>query len=193
MLLFSKVLPPKKTYQLRNTVNISFYISILVVIYILIRQTKVEWKNCPSMSAENSSATPPLQIGNRSPYLGFVVSAVPNRFNFTKSTLNSWLRGIFNLTHRKSVNKTDPRIYGSVGVGAASLMLTYIDLWKEIALKPASELAENDWIFLFEDDVDIVPLVILETFYNRIYMQWNQTNPSIALAGTIELHSFFQE
>ena len=185
MVLFLNRLSQKKAYQLRKTINISFCISLLLVIYILIKHTQIEWKSCPSISSENSSVIPPLQKANRSSYPAFIISAVTDRFNFTKSNLNTRLPGFFDVTHRKSVNATDPRIYGSFSFGAASLMLTYIDLWKEIALKPASELAENDWVFLFEDDVDIVPLGIIQGFYNKIYIEWSKTNETKGLTGTI--------
>lgn len=176
-----------KSGKIHRNYSISLCISLLLAINIFLKQTTIERESYPSNTSQNVTATvSKLVIKNNTPYLTFIISAVPARRNFTMTTLNTRLPGFFHAKHWKTVSKTDPRIFQSGGIHAASLMLTYLDLWKDISLKAESELADDDWVFLFEDDVDIVPLGILEAFYNEIYTQWNKTNPSKALAGRID-------
>lgn len=132
-------------------------------------------------------AQTPLKNGS---YLTYIMFAVPNRFNFTKSVLDTRLPGFFNATHRQCVLYNDSRMYKHAGLGAASLMLSYIDLWREIGSKSDTELADNDWIFLFEDDVDIIPLSILKSFYPKLYLKWSKTGQSKSLGGNRKCHIF---
>lgn len=120
-----------------------------------------------------------------SSYLAYIMSAIPHRLNFTKSVLEARLPGFFNITHRKCVPLNDSRVYKNAGEGAGALMISYIDLWREIGSKPDEELADNDWIFLFEDDVDIIPLDILRKFYSKVYLKWNRHGQSKSLAGSL--------
>ena len=118
-----------------------------------------------------------------SPYLTYIISAVPKRINFTSRILHTKLPGFFNASYRNSVPYNDSRMFKTNGAPAGSLMLTYIDLWREIGSKADNELTDNEWIFIFEDDVDLVPLHILKSFYNHIYTQLNFSDTSYPITG----------
>ena len=87
---------------------------------------------------------------------------------------------LFNIQHKQRVSTNDSWI---VSRRVSSLLLTYIDLWNGIGAKTESELTDDDWIFLFEDDVNIVGFNIIEKFYPQIYAKWNHSNSNNSLAG----------
>ena len=130
----------------------------------------------------SSSSKRQARAANAS-FLTYIMFSVANRFNFTKSIFDTRLPGFFNASHRYCVPKNDSRVYSNAGLGAGSLMLSYIDLWREIGSKPDSELDDDDWIFLFEDDVDIIPWEILRKFYPKLFLKWSRIGLSQALAG----------
>lgn len=159
---------------------------ILLIFYALIDQLLIESKEC-KMSVANHSSPIRSRKHNGPPYSTYILSAVAKRINFTSRILNTRLPGFFNITYRNCVPYNDSRIFKTSGIAAGSLMLTYIDLWKEIGSKPAEELDENEWVFIFEDDVDLVPLHILKDFYNKIYTTLNFSNVSYPIAGKMML------
>ena len=157
----------------------TFFICIILFVYLFIVS--------PSDDEASSCPTPAPRQPKNGSYLTYIMFALSNRLNFTKSVLDTRLPGFFNATHRRCVPHNDSRMYRNGGVGAGALMLSYIDLWREIGAKPDSELADDDWVFLFEDDVDIIPLEILKSFYPKLFVQWSRTGQSQSLAGNEQI------
>ena len=117
------------------------------------------------------------------PYLTYIVSAIPKRFNSTMTNLQGKMPGFFNIHHKQSVSYNDSRILRTGDMKVSSLLLTYVDLWSYFGSRPDNEFTDTDWIFLFEDDVDIVPLSIIERFHPKLYAKWNYSSPNHSLAG----------
>lgn len=123
-------------------------------------------------------------IGKRgSPYLTYIVSAIPKRLNSTMKNLHEKMPGFFNMQHKKSVSFNDSRILRSGDMKVSSLLLTYVDIWSYFGSRPENEFTDNDWIFLFEDDVDIVPMSLIESFQPKLYPKWNHSSPNHYLEG----------
>ncbi|CAF3824585.1 unnamed protein product [Rotaria sp. Silwood1] len=164
-----------------------FYgIIILTVICLTIfLNLQNKFHNCNVFDLYNSSSR---NIRNSSgpPYLAYIISSIPARFKFTKSNLNNALPNYFNIKKKQSVPYNDSRINFHSSIQFSSLLLTYVDLWNEIGAKPNAELKENDWIFLFEDDVNIVNITLIERFYQQIYAKWKYKDPQHSLKGIIE-------
>ena len=117
------------------------------------------------------------------PYLTYIVSAISKRLNSTMKNLHEKMPGFFNIHHRKSVSFNDSRILRSGDMKVSSLLLTYVDLWSYFGSRPESEFADNDWMFLFEDDVDIVPMSVIESFQPKLSPKWNHSSPNHCLEG----------
>lgn len=121
------------------------------------------------------------------PYLTYIISVSTQRFNRTKNNLESRLPNFFNTKKKQPVSRNDSRMYrNGADENAASLMLTFIDLWDEIGALPNTEYSDNDWVFIFEDDVNVVPNSIIQGFYPKIFAQWNYSNPNTSIAGIVE-------
>jgi hypothetical protein len=103
------------------------------------------------------------------------------------SNLNTVLPNYFNIRHKQPVSLNDTRIYKEGHKEILSLSLTYIDLWNDFGARPEAEYTDNDWIFLFEDDVNIVPFTIIQSFHPQLYAKWNCTNPNSSIAGSKRL------
>ena len=117
------------------------------------------------------------------PYLAFIISSILARFNATNANLNKVLPGYLNIQHKQPVSANDSRMVSETSLQALSLLLTSIDLWNEIGAKAESELTDDDWIFIFEDDVDIVASDSIKYSYPEIYAKWNYSNPNNSVAG----------
>lgn len=170
---------------LNRTRKIILLLCLASVAYLCMSRTWISFELCSSKANSTSRvyAYAPRKVKNDTGYLTYIISAVPQRLNFTSTVLNTRLPGFFNTHYKLSVPHNDSRIFYKAGIHAASLMLTYIDLWREIGSKPDTELSQNDWVFVFEDDVDIVPIGILKAFYSKVYLHLNGSATSTVLAG----------
>ncbi|CAF5177747.1 unnamed protein product, partial [Rotaria magnacalcarata] len=86
--------------------------------------------------------------------------------------------GFFNITLKQCVSHNDSRIMGHRQINVGSLLLTHVDIWDEIGSRSDHELGHNDWVFVFEDDVSVVPPEIMKSFYGKIYTAWDYKNPN---------------
>ncbi|CAF3293188.1 unnamed protein product [Rotaria socialis] len=148
-------------------------------------QSQKQSKNCQAAIWNNMTASH-LANPRGPPYLAYIISGIPQRHNSTRKQLRDALPGFFNFNHKQPVSLNDSRILRTVDMKVSSLLLTYIDLWNDIGARSPIELRENDWIFLFEDDVAIIPRRIMKSFYKRIYEKWRYRSPNPNLAKTIE-------
>lgn len=136
------------------------------------------------LSDKNSSQ---LRRRRGPPYLTYIISISIPRYNRTRNNIEVPVPKFFNIKRRLPVSRNDSRMYrNNVDEAAASLMLTFIDLWGDFAAQSDSEYSENDWMFIFEDDVNVVPNSIIAGFYPKIFPRWNYTNPNTSIAGTNE-------
>lgn len=178
-------------FPFRSTFNIStfqrcFIIVILICIIFFIHMNTTRLRKEPDRHPPgtiNNSIASSVQKSRGPPYLTFIISSVSHRFNRTFYNLNIATPGYFNIQQRRPVLKNDSRITVNRDTKVASLLLTYVDLWDDIGARPESELRDNDWIFIFEDDVNIVPLEVVENFYPDIHTKWNYSNPNTSIAG----------
>ncbi|CAM2707179.1 unnamed protein product [Rotaria socialis] len=120
------------------------------------------------------------------PYLAYIITSTSRRFNSTYTELAIALPGFFNIIRKECVSQNDSRIMGHGQINVASLLLTHVDIWDEIGSRSDHELGQNDWAFVFEDDVSIVPPEIMKGFYGKIYTAWKYKNPNPILGKTIE-------
>lgn len=139
--------------------------------------------NCEQYSGMNSGS---LHIRKKRgpPYLTYIMSSSPRRFNFTFGNLQDRVPNYFNVKLKHSVSINDSRIFYTDDIRASSLLLTYVDLWTAFGAQPETEYSDNDWVFLFEDDVDIVPYGIIERFYSKLFAQWNYSESNSSIAGS---------
>ena len=117
------------------------------------------------------------------PYLTYIISSLPQRLNSTMKELKAGLPRFFNINHKLPVPLNDSRILRSGDVHVSSLLLTYVDLWRSFGSRPEAEYRDGDWMFVFEDDVGIVPPHIMKAFYGKIYKKWKYSNPKRWLAS----------
>ena len=117
------------------------------------------------------------------PYLAYIINGVPRRENFTQNILKKRLPGIFNIVKRTAVPHNDTRVVRHGDKHVSALLLTHIDLWTEFGSKLETEYSDHDWVFIFEDDVDIVPPNIAETFYQDASISKRNRTESRLLTG----------
>lgn len=138
-------------------------VCIILIIFANVNQLRKKSIHCkyPSIHLKGSL------LGKRRgpPYLTYIISNLPKRLNLTRTSLISRIPFYFNIHHRQPVPHDDLRIRQHGDMNMSSLLLTYVDLWSEFGWKKTDEYNDNDWIFIFEDDVDIVPREIIEKFY----------------------------
>lgn len=113
------------------------------------------------------------------PYLAFIVSPSFDRYYSAKQNLEQALPGYFKIEHFRSVSLKDPRIERSDNSKKKSLLLSFADMWLNVSSR--FEYDENDWIFLFEDDVNIVNIKEISLIYSKL----NFTNPQYSLVGNV--------
>jgi hypothetical protein len=109
------------------------------------------------------------------------------RLNATLTNLKTALPGYFNIKHKQSVPFTDSRIVLNGDKYASSLLLSFIDIWMDLGARSEAELKDNDWIFIFEDDVNIVSMDVIQRFYPEIHAKWKYSNPNSSIAGSKRL------
>ena len=160
-----------------------FFVCIVVMINVGTTPCDRKINESKSNPVEKSKISDPHK-SHGPPYLAFIISSMLARFNTTSTNLNSVLPGYFNIQHKQPVSTNDSRIMSGTSVSALSLLLTYIDLWNEIGAKAESELMDDDWIFLFEDDVNIVPLKFIPKLCSELNAKRNHSNLNISLAGS---------
>jgi hypothetical protein len=161
-------------------------VCIALIIYINMNTLQKQFNTCkPSLL--NYSTVSHLRESRGPPYLAFIISATTRRFNATFVNLNTALPGHFILKRKEIVSHNDSRIFRTGDRQVSSLLLTYVDLWHDFGARPEAEFTDNDWIFLFEDDVNIVPNHIISSFHPKLYAKWNYTNPNSSLAGSKRL------
>ena len=159
---------------------------IALIIYINVSLLKLQEKkfnNCIPSPLIKSTASH-LRKSRGPPYLAYIISSTQRRFNFTLVNLNTVLPNYFNIKQKQSVSHNDSRIFRNSDPQVSSLLLTYIDLWSDFGARSEAEFTDNDWMFLFEDDVNIVHPKIIESFHPQIYAKWNYSNPNSSIAGS---------
>lgn len=157
-------------------------ISILLIVYItvtMLQKPVVSAKPLPT----NTSTTSYSSKSRPPPYLTYIISNIPRRFNFTLKNLQTALPNYFDIKHKQSVSLNDSRIFRNNDQSASSLLLTYIDVWRDFGARPEAEYSDGDWMFLFEDDVNVVSTDLIRNIYPKIYAKWNYTNSNTSLAG----------
>ena len=174
-----------------NATRRRYFIGILLACIALIIYTNVsKWQgqvnNC-ELFPQNNSTVSHLSKNHGPPYLAFIISPMPKRLNATLTNLQTVLPGYFNIKHKQSVPFTDSRIVLKGDKYASSLLLSFIDIWTDLGAKSEAELKDNDWIFIFEDDVNIVSMDVIQRFYPQIYAKWNYSNPNTSIAGSKRL------
>jgi hypothetical protein len=157
-------------------------ICIMLAMYVNMNSSWTTLPDRKMVNVNESSTALPIQKRGP-PYLAYVVSAIPKRLNSTIKNLQEKIPGFFDIRHKQSVSYNDSRILRTGDMKVSSLLLSYIDLWSYFGSRPECEFTDNDWIFLFEDDVDIVPMSIIERFHPKLYEKWNYSSPSHSLAG----------
>lgn len=165
-----------KTDEKRQFFHMSAVILCLLII-ILIYEQRHAWiqpELCPLYRPKNSTKTSP-KARTDPPYCTFIISSIPERFNFTFNNLRSRLPGFLDVRKREPVPHSDPRIFRGGSLGVSSLLLTFIDLWVEFGWSSDDDVADDDWMFLIEDDVDIVPPPILSSYHEKKYGLPNST------------------
>lgn len=158
------------------------FVSIMLGMLISMNSSWTTFQDHKVLSGNKFNTT--ISSKRRSPpYLTYIVSATPKRLNSTMTNLQDKMPGFFNIHHKQSVSFNDSRILRTGDMKVSSLLLTYVDLWSYFGSTPDNEFTDNDWIFLFEDDVDIVPMSIIERFHPKLYARWNYSSPNHSLAG----------
>lgn len=170
------------THRFHRLFMILLLVCVVLVIFTRFNQQMLENRSSQSFMLNNITQSSSHRKKG-APYLAYIISAIEKRRNFTMNCLNERLPGFFNISHRSAVSHNDSRIVRNGDRQVSSLLLSHIDLWTEFGSKPEAEYADDDWLFIFEDDVDIVPLHIVESFYPNVYKQWTTKNASQALRG----------
>jgi len=131
-----------------------------------------------------NSTSPHTRPARGPPYPTYIISISPNRYNRTRNNIETMVPNLFNIQIKHPVSRNDSRMYtNGVDPGASSLMLTFIDLWTDFGAQPESAYSDNDWMFIFEDDVNVVPYSIIQGFYPKIFAQWNYNSSNSSIAG----------
>jgi hypothetical protein len=158
---------------------------IIIALMIYINMSKLQKKSnpCKTFLVVNSTARH-LRESRGPPYLAFIISSSPRRFNATLINLNTALPGYFNIQHKQPVSHNDSRILRHGDKQVSSLLLSYIDMWRDFGAKPEVEFTDNDWVFLFEDDVNVASVSLIKSFNPQIAVKWNISNPHTLLAGS---------
>ncbi|CAF4596725.1 unnamed protein product [Rotaria magnacalcarata] len=138
--------------------------------------------NCRLLIVNNRNSSH-SQSYRGQPYLAYIITSTSPRFNFTYIELTTALPKFFKIIRKSSVSHNDSRIVRRGDVRVLSLLLTHIDTWHDIESRSDRELGENDWAFVFEDDVAIVPPAIMKSFYGKIYTAWNYAKPNPILGS----------
>ncbi|CAF4471022.1 unnamed protein product [Rotaria socialis] len=160
-------------------------ILILTLIVFVMNQWGKQSNSCRFLIVNNRNSSHSQSYrGQR--YLAYIITSTSPRFNATYTELTTALPKFFKIIRKPSVSHTDSRIVPNNYVRVSSLLLTHIDTWHEIGSKSDHELGENDWVFVFEDDVGIVPPAIMNSFYRKIYTIWKYAKPNPILGKTIE-------
>ncbi|CAF3191257.1 unnamed protein product [Rotaria socialis] len=140
---------------------------------------------CRLMIIKNGNSSY-IQRHHGQPYLAYVITSTHRRFNSTYKQLTNALPRFFNIIRRQSVSHNDSRIMGHAQVNVLSLILTHISVWDEIGSKSENELGENDWVFVFEDDIGVVTAPLVKFIYKRIHARRRYAIPTNIVAKTIE-------
>lgn len=125
----------------------------------------------------------------KKPYPAYIISSKDDRFNFTQTNLNKALPNYFDIKRKYSVLHNDTRISRFGLPQVSSLLLTYIDLWSEIGKTPKRQLEDNDWVFIFEDDVNILVNEIIQQFHTELFNRWNHTDDQHSLRGMTVIYT----
>lgn len=165
-------------------------IVLVLIIFVKMFKSVKDWNAC-ELSIVTEIKTVRSSKYHGPPYLAYIISSVPGRFNPTLNNLNTILPGFFKIKIREPVLQNDSRIPSRVEASVGSLLLTNIDLWSELGWNSASTLNDKDWIFIFEDDVRIAPLPMIESFYGKINRTENNTNPNILLKSKYKISSVY--
>lgn len=147
-------------------------------------QSQKTLRNCLPIHSVNVTSQN-LLVRRGPPYLAYIISGIPQRYNSTLKQLNDALPDFFRFHHKQPVPHNDSRILRTGDMKVSSLLLTFIDLWNDIGSRPAAQLHDDEWVFFFEDDVGIVPSHIMKSFYSKIYEKWNYGNPNPSLASRL--------
>ncbi|CAF3459880.1 unnamed protein product [Rotaria socialis] len=170
--------------QLCRALTKIFLMLLLLILFITMSNAGKQMNDCQPMFI--SEVNSPSRRRQGPPYLTYIISSIPQRFNSTLKELNTVLPGFFNVKHKEPVPHSDSRILRHGDMNASSLLLTNIDLWSAFGWSSSANYSDNDWILIFEDDVRIVSPEIMKTFYEETNITRNHINSSHIIAKTIE-------
>lgn len=157
------------------------FLCVILIIYANTHQLRRKMIDCklPSFLFKESS----LKSKQGPPYLTYIISAIPGRFNLTRTSLETRLPGYFKIHQRRPVPHDDRRIRRFDDLNVSSLLLTHIDLWSQFGWNDDQRYGDHDWFFVFEDDVDILPLDVIEELRQKNQSVSNVTKVAQSLAG----------
>jgi hypothetical protein len=184
---FLGLVPQSQKRRNLKLYNVFIGFLLLCIIFIAFTNKRQMGKSSGAVKLTNPNNLTPKQLRNKRgpPYLTYILSSVPRRFNFTVKSLTSGLPGFFNINRKQPVSLNDSRIYHHGNPKYSSVLLTYVDLLTDIGSKSEAELTYNDWVFIFEDDANIVPAHVIRTSFGKIYAKWNSSYPYPKLAGIV--------
>lgn len=149
----------------------------VVIVFISIIQIRKPLFKCQPITTTSTNVST-VSRNQSSPYLAYIIAFTEKRFNATFQDLTAALPGFFKIQRIQSVSHNDSRLIGAGDMQVASLLLTHISIWNEIGSKPDTEVAENDWVFVFEDDVNVVPINIMRDFHGPSYKSFTEEYPN---------------
>lgn len=162
--------------KLRCNCKKIMFISFIFVLFISMSKLKQPAYICQQKTLSNRISSS-LTRRRGPPYTAYIISYSDRRFNATLYDITTALPGFFNMSRKQAVSINDSRINRASDLGVSSLLLSHIDVWNEFGSKAASERCDDDWVFVFEDDVGVIPYEIIRNFHTQAYMSWNDTYP----------------
>lgn len=160
----------------RNFIKL-LLISFVIILFISTAKLRKFDSSCQPIivTSRHMSALSPSR---GPPYSAYIIAHTEKRFNATFDNLTNALPGFFNIQRIQSMSYNDSRIAGAGDLRVASLLLTHINIWNEFGSKSDTDVGENDWVFVFEDDVGVIPISIMKRIYRPIYKSFARRYPN---------------
>ncbi|CAF4063522.1 unnamed protein product [Rotaria magnacalcarata] len=165
-------------------IRISLILFLAIVLFAMNKWIKRSY-HCRLTIIKNGNSSY-IQSHRGQPYLAYIITSTDRRFNSTYKELTNALPRFFNIICKQSVLHNDSRIMGHGQVNVLSLILTHISIWDEIGSRSENELGENNWVFVFEDDIGVVTATAVRRLYRKIDARRNYAIPANIVAKTIE-------
>lgn len=176
----------KSIYASYRMISTSLIILIITMMHIKLYQWQKEPNYCGSTLISNAHLRDTKNL-YKSPYLAYIISRNPENYEMVKNKLETRLPGFFKIYKKDMVEKNDTRMPDHLDINLMSLLFSHVDVWDHVGATSDEEIGENQWIFLFTDDVDIISMNAIDGFYSDIYDRWKHGDRKHSLEGTFFL------